>query len=144
MEQWGAKEAEETSSDTRPGQNHLSDLPVRAYMRKRPGTSVFAFGPEIEDAMNPLRFSAFEPLISNRSVEGRKRRTYVPLQEKVPLRKPLSKQIQCFMIFTKCPISRLFITSCRPENGSKMNFATEPAKAHSVAMVAFAIGSIAA
>jgi hypothetical protein len=30
------------------------------------------------------------------------------------------------MIFTKCPISRLFTTSCRPENGSKMNFATEP------------------
>jgi hypothetical protein len=44
----------------------------------------------------------------------------------VPLRKPPSKQLQCFMIFTKCPISRLFITSCHAENGSKMNFATEP------------------
>jgi YHS domain-containing protein len=44
----------------------------------------------------------------------------------VPLRKPSSEQIQCFMIFTKCPISRLFITSRRPENGSTMNFATEP------------------
>jgi hypothetical protein len=31
-----------------------------------------------------------------------------------------------FMIFTKCSISRLFVTSCRLKNGSKMNFATEP------------------
>jgi hypothetical protein len=44
----------------------------------------------------------------------------------VPLRKPSSEQIQSFMIFTKCPISRLFITSRRRENGSTMNFATKP------------------
>jgi hypothetical protein len=48
------------------------------------------------------------------------------MRRTVPLRKPPSKQRQCFMIFTKCPISRLFVTSCRLKNGSKMNFATEP------------------
>jgi hypothetical protein len=30
------------------------------------------------------------------------------------------------MVFTKCPVYGLFATSCRPENGSEVNFAMEP------------------
>jgi hypothetical protein len=40
----------------------------------------------------------------------------------------VSKQGPCFMVFTKCPVYGLFATSCRPENGSEVNFAMEPAK----------------
>jgi hypothetical protein len=48
----------------------------------------------------------------------------------VPLQKLPSKQIQRFMTFTKCLFQGFSITLCRPENGSKTNFATKPEKSN--------------